>query len=447
MTDSDPSKNLFSPEGGITHELVLPCLLFMALGGMTWAVRGCSGYGGEAGCAFAGIAWATAWYYLARSGRRDQTRRYSLGWIVPLMTLGVAVSGFRGWMQWPSWHRGQLFTNYSTNSFVPINPAYGMLWLFIAGVPWAGLGAVGLAWCGSERPLSWKDWIIRLVFGFGAGWLGVFLFDKYPAVFLPLYDQVNYKDLVANPSLRRIINDNWNATLHICIYSGFLLYEIVRKDWRNVRLILIVGFVNGIGWALLRNWYWAANLWPEGRFNWWRCWESSGGISIGFAYGLAYYFCNRPLSDADMKKWVRHRAAYPNAERLAVYFGLVFFLAYAIKNGMKGWANIYIGNEDYWDNIFFYAMGIPAILLFCWLVYRNRRNPLPTDYEGDTVPHYGALMWTTLIILNVLAQLITGKHSNWPEVAFAIYYLLLFAITAVIIYYYGVVKKLTSRTP
>ena len=34
---------VIKPRHGLMHELVLPTLLFAALGGMTWAVRGSSG--------------------------------------------------------------------------------------------------------------------------------------------------------------------------------------------------------------------------------------------------------------------------------------------------------------------------------------------------------------------------------------------------------------------
>ena len=43
------------------------------------------------------------------------------------------------------------------------------------------------------------------------------------------------------------------------------------------------------------------------------------------------------------------------------------------------------------------------------------------------------LMWLVLIVQNAIAFAITGPYSNWPEAAFAIYYLLLFFITAVIV--------------
>jgi hypothetical protein len=45
-----------------------------------------------------------------------------------------------------------------------------------------------------------------------------------------------------------------------------------------------------------------------------------------------------------------------------------------------------------------------------------------------------------LITQNVLAQLVTGPHSNSNEVTFAIYYVLLFVISAIIVCHYQHVK-------
>src|SRR5579872_738479 len=85
----------------LTHDFILPTLLFAALGGMTWAVRGCSGYGATAGCIFAGVMWGAAWWFIAREPAGERLRRYSSGWIILALTVGVGLAGNRGWMQWP----------------------------------------------------------------------------------------------------------------------------------------------------------------------------------------------------------------------------------------------------------------------------------------------------------------------------------------------------------
>ncbi|MBI2432262.1 MAG: hypothetical protein HYV26_05275 [Candidatus Hydrogenedentes bacterium] len=568
----------------LMHNLVLPVLLFAALGGMTWAVRGSSGYGAMKGCIFAGVAWGAAWWYLARDPNGVQSRRYASGWIILALTLGVGISGARGWMQWPSFFDGQLQTNASKGEFVPISRLYGFLWLFIAGMPWAGLGACFLAWCGPLRPTAAWQWALRIGCGLGAAHLAVWLFDSYPEVFLPLYKSMKsqYLDLETNPNLRRLIGDSRSAIRHLGFYVGFLVFELGRRDWKNVVLILAVGIINGTGWALLQNWKWSNDFWPSATFNFWRCWESSGGISIGIAYGIAYYLVNRPMSGRELSlrntaprnysnpllRWappvlmlfialfVRYEMTHgwarelggrgtdwasfirfqlivglwanlyvlaaviyqiaffrlratstddvwparrknldwlatyyglmtllvpfmlgevagwfgfnfisiltffgtaavfvalyyrlhgsapgpngedPTLERWGVYLGLLVGLGLSIKNGSRGWANIYLGNEDYWGRVYWNLIGPLLVLVLIVIVVRLLARPLPHGYAGDAFPHAYKLLWLMLIVQNILAQLITGPVWEWNEVAFSIYYVLLFLISTIIVYHY-----------
>jgi hypothetical protein len=425
--------------GDLTHDLLLPTLLFAGLGGMTWAVRGSSGYGATAGCLFAGVAWGAAWWFIAREPGPRQTRRYASGWIVLAMALGVAVSGDRGWMQWSSFFAERLQTNTSQGEYLPISRTYGFVWLFIAGMPWAGIGACLLAWCGHGRRLGWAGWLGRLGFAFGGAALGRVLFESLPEVFLPLYKTyaAQYADLQANPNLRRLINDNREAITHLGFYLGCLAFEAGRRDRKNVILIATVGVVNGLGWALLQNWMWARSLWPKADFNFWRCWESSGGISIGIAYGVAYYLVNRQASEKEREHdGLGVDNEHPNLERLGVYLGLLLGLGLSVRNGLKGWANLYLGNEDHWSQVLWWVIGPVLILTLAAIVWGIRKRPLPRGYQGDVFPHAGRLIWTVLITQNVLAQLVTGPWSAWSEVAFSLYYLLLFALSAVIIHHY-----------
>jgi len=434
----------------LTHDLILPTVLFAALGAMTWAVRGCSGYGAINGCVFAGVTWGAAWWFIARDPSGTQSRRYTSGWIILALAVGVGLSGGRGWMQWPSFFRGELMTNAPSGEFVPISRVYGFVWLFIAGVAWAGIGACMLAWCGSARRTNAWQWALRIACGIGAAILARILFDSFPEVFLPFYKtmKAQYLDSVMNPkttefpNLRRLFGDNRLAIIHLGLYLGFLAYEVVRRDWKNATLISTVGVVNGLGWALCQNWQWARNVWPGSNFNFWRCWESSGGISIGIAYGIAYYLVNRRISAEESA--TRLVNARPNLERFGLYLGLLFGLGFSIKNGLKGWANIYIGNEEYWSQVLWEIIGPLMLVCLVALVAWIRLRPLPRGFQGDVFPHAYGLIWTVLITQNVLAQLVTGPHSNGNEVAFAIYYVFLFMVSAVIVCHYQSVKARLS---
>lgn len=587
----------------LVRDLFLPTLLFAALGGMTWAVRGSSGFGAVKGCVFAGVTWGAAWWFIARDHSGEQARRYTSGWIILALTVGIGISGGRGWMQWPSFFDGILQTNSEKGEFVPISRTYGFVWLFIAGMPWAGLGACILAWCASGRPLRAWEWSLRIACGFGMAYLlGTLLFDHYPNIFLPLYGSLKdrYQDLQANPNLRRLIGDNQLAIRHLGFYLGFLIFEVGRKDWRNVKLILSVGIANGLGWALCQNWKWAPGLWPNANVNWWRCWESSGGISIGVAYGIAFYLVNRRMSaeekavteatsgnrrpylvwfasfvlmlalgwfmrnqlqrpslvrsgmlwanigniyfgivvaygaaytlyhlvvghgmsdeervarlanghpdldwlatflsllailglfmvgelrgwsgwfvKGEYKPWYSYLyvgmlavfgVAYyllnlrvsadektlretsgclqdPHLERLGTYLGLLLGLGLSIKNGSRGWANIYPKmfpeGENYWGDVFWRVIGplmlacLVALLVWGLISVRSRRG------KGNRFPRALWLMGLVLIIQNVIAQFITGPLSNWREMVFNIYYLVLFLISGTIIAYFQFVK-------
>jgi hypothetical protein len=133
---------LITGRSGLAHDLLLPTLLFAALGGMTWAVRGSSGFGASAGCIFAGVTLGTGWWFIAHEPQGKQTRRYSSGWIILAMTVAFGIAGNRGWMQWPAFWDNRLYIESQSNNFVYIDRSYGFLWLFIAGVPWAGMGCL-----------------------------------------------------------------------------------------------------------------------------------------------------------------------------------------------------------------------------------------------------------------------------------------------------------------
>src|SRR4029077_16130748 len=107
-----------------------------------------------------------AWSMYPDPGRK-QPGRYASAGSVLAVTVGLGLSGARGWMQWPSFFEGKLLTNAGKNEFVPISRAYGFLWLFLAGVPWAGLGACMLAWGGSLRETRACHWLARIAFGVG----------------------------------------------------------------------------------------------------------------------------------------------------------------------------------------------------------------------------------------------------------------------------------------
>jgi len=344
-----------------------------------------------------------------------------------------------------------------------------------------------------------------------------------------------------------------------------------RRDRKNAVLILTVGIVNGAGWALCQNWKWAPSMWENGNFNWWRCWESSGGISIGVALGIAYYLVNRRMSPQEQAlvanrramsgpnfgwlltylglawflslylrfsmggwgalyfavvmlfggayyrryretswsdtsgttiqgraraswglvaillsgamagslflwqgrgmldelvyvililaagfAWYQvNRAAYdaerdqstppggdPNIERWGLYLGLLAGLGLSLRNGLKGWFNIYRGDEDYWSGVLWQYVGPAYLVLLIAIAVWILLRPVPRSLRDTLFPHAYGLVWLVLIVQNTLALLVTGPLTQWNEAAFAIYYGLLLLISGVIVFHYHTMKRL-----
>ncbi|MFH1740127.1 MAG: hypothetical protein ABIH23_14050 [bacterium] len=392
----------------LIDDLVLPTLLFAALGGLVWAVRGTEGYGSMKGCIFAGVTWGAAWWFIARDPSGIQTRRYASGWIILALAAGIGISGARGWMQWPSFFRGELGTDWSKGQFIPLSKAYGFLWLFIAGVPWGGLGACILAWCAAKHPMRPWQWTVRLACGFGMAYLAVQVYEHFPQVFLPFYDTLKERYLHASrngadPNLARLIGDDRSALRHLGFYLGFLLYEVARRDWKNVTLILAVGLLTGLGWSACQNWQWATKVWPGVNFNWWRCWESSGGICIGMGYGVAYYLANRRMPGVSAERG-NESPATPTANvgpycEWLVAAGLLVFLGLSmlcpvgeLGRGLRGAETASSSLPSY----LYIAFGLlsSGILVYCFAT--RRASGLST---GEDVARGKALLanveWTT----------------------------------------------------
>jgi len=401
----------------VAHDFVLPTLLFVVLGAMTWAVRGCAGAGGMNAHVAPGLTWGAAWWFLARDRSYEQSRRYASGWILLALAAGFAIAGERGWMQWPNFFSGQLSTNYSKGEYVPIAKTYGFVWFFIAGTAWAGLPACVLAWCGSGRSLRAWEWSLGLACGFGVAYSAWRIFSAYPRLFLPLYDriQAKYLDFHANPNLAKLYRDNGASMRHLGFYLGFLLFEVARRDWKNVKLILSVGLLTGLGWAGCQNWRWASSVWPGASFNFGRCWEVSAGMCIGIGLGVAYYLANRRMSYQEKAAEVEQLTGTGRVSEWLLASGLLLLLGAAMfwpsARDLRQPASFPQAGPNYLWGCVYLAMGFAAgtIALLQRLMSKRRGQEEP---PRQSTPSADLEWWAELGLMLVFGWFIKTQMMS-----------------------------------
>src|SRR5262249_43447505 len=136
---------------------------------------------------------------------------------------------------------------------------------------------------------------------------------------------------------------------------------------------------------------------------------------------------------------------HPNLERFGTYFGLLLGLGMSVRSGLKGWANLYLGHEEYWSQVLWLIFGPLMLLGLLGLVVWIRFRPMPPGFHGDLFPHSYRLIWLVLVTQNLLAQMVTGPYTVWNEMAFKIHYCLLFLISAVIVVHFRRLKGYSAN--
>jgi hypothetical protein len=409
-------------------EFWTPVLLLGSAGLFGWAVRGSSGYGSVPGCVFAGTLYALTWYLLGREKTEIKTRRYGMGWTMALMLFGIGISGMQGWMQWPAMVQGYVILNADVypNLLAPINPFWGYWWFFLVAVHWGGLGAIGLAWAGSKTPLTVKDWGIRLLFG-GIGFLIAWVFFTYsPQLFLPPAEGISTADYFNEnlyPTLHRVVISNREAVLFLGVYLGFLAFEVMRKDWLNVKLIVIVGVLSGLFWVIFQFWQFMDDWFPHLQVNWWRCWESSAGFGLGAAYGVGFFVCNKSLPKDHPDQRIQPYSKHRNAERIGGFYGgVIVGVCWSMINGIKGYLNIY-----YQIDTVLLGWLLPILLTgggcIGIIIWQTLKSPYHIGDGRDNISEAIPVFLVMYLIHRELGLQVTGPLENPGERAFFMYYL------------------------
>jgi hypothetical protein len=156
---------------------------------------------------------------------------------------------------------------------------------------------------------------------------------------------------------------------------------------------------------------------------------------IAFIAGVIWFLDHQSCEQSSVEQF-RPAGTDLNLQQFALALGLITGLGLSIRNGAKGWFNIYIGNEDFWSAVLWWIVGpllVVSLFLLIRRTLRQRHSPCGGDISGVSAT---TAFWLVLIVQNVLGHLVTGPPTQWNEVVFNIYYLLLFLITAVITVHY-----------
>ena len=312
-----------------TADYLMFGVIMACMGSTYWGVRGSGGFGGGSGALLAGAGWATWWYLASYVGEGAGRRPYGSAWVLPAIALGIGIGGESGYGVYISWLNGKFNYNYP-DAARQISPSIGYFMLFLCGLHWGGIAGAFLAWCAPVRPLRWWEWCLRIALGIGGGALALWWLRAYPQVHLPfysegIYDHPEYKDVQRTRTQIEPVGS------HLGAFLGFLLFEIIRRDWRAVGVMVLMALGFAIPFSVGAVWHtFNDSGWNLG---WWKHWEMSIGLGGGAAFALVFWLFNRP-GDAERKDSISATTRFFTADAL-FWLVLVNNVYGAVKGRLK----------------------------------------------------------------------------------------------------------------
>lgn len=422
-------------------------IVMITAGLFTWAIRGQAGYGAIPGCVFAGTLWGVTWFLFSKEESAVKSRRYGLGWSVFAFIFGIGISGMQGWGDIVSLIRGELLYNTDPNMVMEVSMAWGLFYVFWLGFHWAGTGSLLLAWTGSKRPIKPKDWIYRFL-SMALGALAFFgMLSIFPQIMLPKYSELNGYNFSTYNGLADLYGEIQAALIFSGAVAGGLIYEIIKKDKLNIKMILIPALTTAILWMfLIVLWENVVPAWADDvglSFNWWRCWESTGGGAIGLGFGIAFVVCNKQLPEDHPEQREQRFTSKPNGERLiGVYGALMVGLVYSTVQSIKGALHIAYPEVEALDSTQLgWFLPVATIFLLIWLIliFKTSQQPYTIKDERDTTAEFGTIYIFTYLLMRELGLQVTyALNFNFSELAFFVYYLILAAIDIILVLLWAV---------
>lgn len=273
---------------GSRKKIIAWTLIFGALAGGTWwpTVRP-SGYGCGPSL---GLLWGLLWVLLMWWKSKEAPFPSQALYILLAFIIGFSIAGTQGYGQFNQWITGKFYLDSEVNAWVPIHPFYGFYHLFICGLTWGGFPALLISWIiGGKKGL--RPWIKRIVVGI-LGLVVSYALFTVPDMFLPLYAEGYYADLLSCPDCLRTIETAQNTYSYLAIFLFLAVYTMIKNKQSSkiiVPIALGFAFTFSFGGILHRGEY----IPGLESMPWWKLWEFTCGFGGGLSIIIAFWVTER----------------------------------------------------------------------------------------------------------------------------------------------------------
>jgi hypothetical protein len=244
-----------------------------------------------------------------------------------------------------------------------------------------------MAWCQPSTPVRWFHWLLRLAAGGVGAWTALWFVKAFPQYVLPFHEEGIYS-LAENATCLRAERTILEIAPHVGLFLGFLIFELVRRDWKAVGLMLVMSLGFAIPFSL--GGYWHTLNDSSIKLGWWKFWEMTIGLGGGMAIGLAYYMYNRPCPDAQYR--------YSNrAYVLGAAFPIWFAMVRSVVNAFDGTLRIHGYDEIAKLNRGWMMLAVltPSTIFFAWWI--AQQQVVRREHESGKSTGYLFVLWLALL--------------------------------------------------
>ncbi|MHA1821474.1 MAG: hypothetical protein ACTSU2_02785 [Promethearchaeota archaeon] len=321
-------------------------LIFASIGGISWALRGSSGWGGFDGALIPGMVFSLFLYYFFgneyrmvptnhtnREERSNRSQISDLGNYIRanpgapfLLGLGVAIGGMWGYGIYVSWINGVFLTGLNDpSSNMTINPFIGYLGLFITGIDWLGVSGILFGWSSyrtyfkeksilkykmedqlNDKNITINDisklkvlfWLKKVVIPLIFVLMGIAIIKYFPNLIYPKYSKEFYSVTECPLCLDRIVSTNSVNFLVFMWWLGAIIESKISDDKITLRSGLVLGLGFGFIFMVCAMW----NLMPAHTSNpnyidWWKLWEIGAGFFGGILILRLYIIVSKQFKN------------------------------------------------------------------------------------------------------------------------------------------------------